>query len=48
MVDIRIVFKDWQEAKFVAFSIAEVFTILQDYDSKTINSIHIYPNKNYE
>ncbi len=45
MINIRIVFKDWQEANFVAFSLTEVFTILQDYDSKTINAIHIYPCK---
>lgn len=45
MINIRIVFNGWQEANFVAFSLAEAFTILQDYDRKTIKAIHIYPNK---
>ena len=46
MVDIRIIFKDWHSANFVAFSLAEAFTIVQEYDSDSIISIHIYPNKN--
>ena len=42
MVNARIVFKDWHRVEFVAFSMAEVFTILQDYDISTIIDIHIY------
>ena len=43
MVKIRIVFKDWQRAEFVAFSLTEAFVILQDYDISVINAINIYP-----
>lgn len=45
MIDIRIIFKDWHSANFVAFSLPEAFTILQEYDRQSIVSIHIYPCK---
>lgn len=45
MIDIRIVFNDWHSTNFVAFSLSEAFTLVQEYDSTSIISIHIYPHK---
>lgn len=44
MVLIRIVFKTHEVQKFVAFTMAEAYSLVDEYDSKKLISIHFYPN----
>lgn len=48
MVLIRIVFKSHEVQKFVTFSMAEAESLVDEYDSKNLISIHFYPNYNNE
>lgn len=46
MVLIRIVFKSYEVQKFVAFTMAEAESLVDEYDSKDLLSVHLYPNHN--
>ena len=43
---IRIVFKSHEVQKFIAFTMAEAESLVDEYDSKNLISIHFYPNYN--
>lgn len=44
MVSARIVFKSHEDVKFLAFSMAEAFEVVNGYDVNDITSVHFYPN----
>ena len=46
MVSVRIVFKGYQDKKFVAFTMSEAKEIIDDYDIDDVLSIHFYPHYN--
>ena len=44
MVLIRIVFKTWEQQKLVAFTMSEAESLVAEYDTKDLRSVHFYPN----
>lgn len=46
MVSLRVVFKSHVDRKFIAFTLAQAYELLDELDSSNIKAIHIYPNYN--
>lgn len=44
MVLIRIVFKSYEKQSFVAFSMSEAYSLVDEFDYSKLLSIHYYPN----
>lgn len=48
MVSLRVLFKSHKDRKFIAFTLGEVFELVNELDISNIVSIHIYPNYSHE
>lgn len=46
MVSIRIVFKDFDSRRFLAFTMSEAKELVDEYDINDVLSIHFYPHYN--
>ena len=46
MISVRIVFKGYQDKKFVAFTMSEAKELIDEYDVNDVLSIHFYPHYN--
>lgn len=44
MVRIRIVFRTWETQNFLAFTMSEAYSLVDEFDYKDIISVHYYPN----
>lgn len=44
MVHIRIIFKTWETQNFLAFTMSEAYSLVDEFDYKDIISVHYYPN----
>ena len=46
MVSVRIVFKSYQDKKFVAFTMSEAKELVDEFNIDDVLSIHFYPHYN--